>query len=72
MGTPDDPHSSKHIAERAIEDGKIRSLAIIPPACNNTGPSDSGNYALALQLINHFHTEPVNDLLPAAESKCST
>lgn len=42
------------------------------PTYNNTSPSDSGDYSLALQLMNNFHNELVNDLIPAVESKYST
>lgn len=72
MGTPDDPHSFKHVMDHAIEDGKIRPLIIVLPTYNNTSPEDSGSYSLALQLTNNFHNELVNDLIPAVESKYST
>lgn len=72
MGTPDAPHPFKHIVDHAIEDGKIRPLIIVLPTYNNTSPSDSGNYSLALRLTDHFHNELVNDLIPAVESKYST
>lgn len=42
------------------------------PTYNNTSPSDSGDYSLALQLTNNFHNELVNDLIPAVESTYST
>ena len=72
MGTPDDPHAFKHIMDHAIEDGKIKPLIIVLPTYNNTSPSDSGNYSLALRLTDNFHNELVNDLLPAVESRYST
>ena len=72
MGTPDNPHPFKHIVDHAIEDGKIKPLVIVLPTYNNTSPSDSGDYSLALRLTNNFHNELVNDLIPAAESKYST
>ena len=72
MGTPDNPHPFKHIVDHAIEDGKIKPLIIVLPTYNNTSPSDSGDYSLALRLTNNFHNELVNDLIPAAESKYST
>lgn len=72
MGTPDSPHAFKHIMDHAIEDGKIQPLIIVLPTYNNTSPSDSGNYSLALRLTDNFHNELVNDLLPAVESKYST
>ena len=72
MGTPDSPHSFKHIVDHAIEDGKIKPLIIVLPTYNNTSPSDSGDYSLALRLTNNFHNELVNDLIPAAETKYST
>lgn len=72
MGTPDDPHDFKHIIDHAIEEGKIRPLIIVLPTYNNTSPSDSGSYSLALQLTNNFHNELVNDLIPAVESRYST
>ena len=72
MGTPDSPHEFKHIMDHAIQDGKIRPLIIVLPTYNNTSPSDSGDYSLALRLTNNFHNELVNDLVPAVESKYST
>lgn len=72
MGTPDDPHPFKHIVDHAVADGKIKPLIIVLPTYNNTSPSDSGDYSLALQLTRNFHNELVNDLIPAAESKYST
>lgn len=72
MGTPDSPHPFKHIVDHAIEDGKIRPLIIVLPTYNNTSPSDSGDYSLALRLTDNFHNELVNDLIPAVESKYST
>ena len=72
MGTADDPHDFKHIMDHAIEDGKIKPLIIVLPTYNNTSPSDSGDYSLALRLTDNFHNELVNDLVPAVESKYST
>lgn len=72
MGTPDDPHAFKHIMDHAIEDRKIKPLIIVLPTYNNTSPSDSGNYSLALRLTDSFHNELVNDLIPAVESKYNT
>ena len=72
MGTPNAPHAFKHIMDHAIEDGKIQPLIIVLPTYNNTSPSDSGNYSLALRLTDNFHNELVNDLIPAVESKYST
>lgn len=72
MGTPDDPHDFKHIVDHAIEDGKIRPLIIVLPTYNNSSPSDSGSYSLALHLTANFHSELVNDPIPAVESKYST
>lgn len=72
MGAPDSPHEFKHIMDHAIQDGKIRPLIIVLPTYNNTSPSDSGDYSLALRLTNNFHNELVNDLVPAVESKYST
>lgn len=72
MGTPDSPHEFKHIVDHAIEDGEIQPLIIVLPTYNNTSESDSGSYSLALQLVNNFHNELVNDLIPAVEGKYST
>ena len=58
--------------DHAIEDGKIQPLIIVLPTYNNTSPSDSENYSLALRLTDNFHNELVNDLIPAVESKYST
>lgn len=72
MGTPDSPHDFKHIVDHAIEDGKIQPLIIVLPTYNNTSESDSGSYSLALRLVDNFHNELVNDLIPAVEGKYST
>ena len=58
--------------DHAIEDGLIQPLIIVLPTYNNTSESDSGSYSLALRLVDNFHNELVNDLIPAAESKYST
>lgn len=71
MGTPDSPHEFKHIMDHAIQDGKIDPIIIVLPTYNNTSPSDSGDYSLALRLTYNFHNELVNDLVPAVESKYS-
>ena len=47
-------------------------MIIVCPTYNNTSPSDSGDYSLALQLTDQFHNELVNDLIPAVESKYHT
>lgn len=72
MGTPGSEREFKHIVDHAIQDGVIQPLIIVLPTYNNTSPSDSGDYSLALQLTRNFHNELVNDLIPAAESKYST
>lgn len=72
MGTPGNEREFKHIVDHAIEDGRIQPLIIVLPTYNNTSPSDSGDYSLALRLTDNFHNELVNDLIPAAESKYST
>lgn len=72
MGTPADPHRFKHIMDHAIADGRIKPLIIVLPTYNNTSPSDSGDYSLALKLTDNFHRELVNDLVPAVESKWSS
>ncbi len=72
MGTPERPHAFKHIVDHAIEDGLIQPLIIVLPTYNNTSESDSGSYSLALRLVDNFHNELVNDLIPAAESEYST
>lgn len=68
MGTPDSPHTFKNIVDNAIADGVFKPLIIVLPTYNNTSPSDSGDYGLALRLTDNFHRELVNDLLPAVES----
>lgn len=72
MGTPDRPHEFKHIVDHAIEDGMIQPLIIVLPTYNNTSGLDSGSYSLALQLVDNFHNELINDLIPAVEEKYST
>lgn len=72
MGTPERPHEFKHIVDHAIEDGLIQPLIIVLPTYNNTSESDSGSYSLALRLVDNFHNELLNDLIPAVESKYST
>lgn len=72
MGTDDNPKSFKNVIDNAIQDGNIKPLIIVLPTYNNTSENDSGDYSLAIQLINQFHNELVNDLIPAVESKYST
>ena len=72
LGTASRPSELKHIIDHAIQDGKMIPMIIVCPTYNNTSPSDSGDYGLALQLTDQFHNELVNDLIPAVESKYHT
>ena len=72
LGTASRPSELKHIIDHAIQDGKMIPMIIVCPTYNNTSPSDSGDYSLALQLTDQFHNELVNDLIPAVESKYHT
>ena len=72
MGTDEEPHPFKYVIDHAIQDGKIQQLIIVLPTYNNTSPSDSGDYGLALKLTDQFHNELLNDLIPAVESRYST
>ena len=72
MGTDKNPQYLKHVIDHAIEDGKMTPMILVFPTYNNTSPSDSGDYSLALKLTDQFHNELVNDLIPAVESKYST
>ena len=72
MGTDKNPQYLKHVIDHAIEDGKMTPMILVFPTYNNTSPSDSGEYSLALKLTDQFHNELVNDLIPAVERKYST
>ena len=72
MGTDEEPHTFKYVIDHAIQDGKIQPLIIVLPTYNNTSPSDSGDYGLALKLTDQFHNELLNDLIPAVEGRYST
>jgi len=72
LGTDSRPSELKHAVDHAIADGRMVPMILICPTYNNTSPSDSGDYSLALQLTDNFHNELVNDLIPAVESKYHT
>ena len=72
FGTADNPKYLKHAIDHAIENGIMIPMIIVCPTYNNTSPSDSGSYSLALQLTDNFHNELLNDLIPAAEEKYHT
>ncbi len=46
-------------------------MIIVCPTYNNTSPSDSGDYNLAIELTRNYHNELVNDLIPAVEGEYS-
>ena len=54
MGTDEEPHPFKYVIDHAIQDGKIQQLIIVLPTYNNTSPSDSGDYGLALKLTDQI------------------
>ena len=72
LGTADNPKYLKYAIDHAIEDGLMIPMIIVCPTYNNTSPSDSGSYSLALELTNNFHNELLNDLIPAVEGKYHT
>lgn len=72
LGTPDAPSEFKNILDNAIAQGNIKPMIIVCPTYNNTSPSDSGDYNLAIELTRNYHNELVNDLIPAVEGKYST
>ena len=72
LGTADRPSELKYAVDHAIQDGRMVPMILVCPTYNNTSPSDSGDYSLALELTNNFHNELVNDLIPAVESKYHT
>ena len=72
MGTDQNPSSFKNVVDHAIEDGKMQPMILVFPTYNNTSENDSSDYSLALQLTDQFHSELVNDLIPAVESQYST
>ena len=69
LGTAENPKYLKYAIDHAIESGKMVPMIIVCPTYNNTSPSDSGSYSLALELTDNFHNELLNDLIPAVESK---
>ena len=71
LGTADHPKYLKYAIDHAIEDGRMIPMIIVCPTYNNRSPEDSSN-SIALTLVNNFHNELVNDLIPAAESKYHT
>ena len=72
LGTADNPKYLKYAIDHAIENGEMVPMIIVCPTYNNTSPSDSGSYSLALELTDNFHNELLNDLIPAVESKYHT
>ena len=72
LGTASRPSELKHAVDHAIADGRMVPMILVCPTYNNTSPSDSGDYSLALQLTDNFHNELVNDLIPAVESRYHT
>lgn len=72
LGTTDEPSAFKHAIDHAIQDGLMTPMILVCPTYNNTSPSDSGDYGLALQLTDRYHNELLNDLIPAVEGKYST
>lgn len=72
LGTVNNPKYLKYAIDHAIENGEMVPMIIVCPTYNNTSPSDSGSYSLALELTDNFHNELLNDLIPAVESKYHT
>lgn len=72
MGTDTSPTRFKNAVDHGIADGLIKPLIIVLPTYNNTSPTDSANFSLALSLTDNFHRELVNDLIPAVESTYSS
>lgn len=72
MGTPEAPSGFVNVIDHAIQDGIMEPMIIVCPTYNNTSPSDSGDYSLAIRLTDNYHNELVNDLIPAVEGKYST
>ena len=73
LGTPSAPSAFKNVIDNAIQNGAFAPLIIVCPTYNNTNENgqDSDNYSLALQLTRNYHSELINDLIPAAESRYS-
>lgn len=72
LGTPENPNVLKNVIDHAIQDKKMEPMIVVCPTYNNESPDDSSDYSLALRLIDNYHNELVNDLLPAIEGKYST
>ena len=72
MGTDGQPSYMRNVVDHAIAEGKMQPMIIVCPTYNNTSPTDSGDYGLALQLTDQYHNELLHDLMPAVESKYST
>jgi hypothetical protein len=71
LGTPDDSSDFKNALDHAIAAGEIEPLIIVCPTYNNTSPTDSADFSLALALNQNYHHELLNDLVPAVESTYS-
>lgn len=72
MGTDREPSTFKNVVDHAMARGEIAPMILVMPTYNNTSPSDSGDYSLAIRLTDQFHNELVNDLMPAVESTYHT
>ena len=71
LGTDIRPTDLKRILDHLIEDERIEPIIVVCPTYNNLSPEDSGN-RIALDLVENFHNELINDLIPAVEGKYST
>ena len=59
------------ILDHAIENGEINPLIVVTPSFYPQGDHDS-SVSNAARLVSVFHTEFINDLMPAAESRYRT
>ena len=72
LGTPENPSAFKNVLDNAMAGGDMEPMIVVCPTYNNTSSSDSDNYGLALELTDNYHSELINDLIPAVEGTYST
>ena len=74
LGIPGAESAFKNVLDHMIEAGETKPLIVVCPTYNNTNENgqDSDSFSLAMQLTRNFHSELVNDLLPAVEGTYRT
>ena len=72
IGTDSNPTVFKNVIDSTIEEKEIKPIIIVLLTYNNLSNKDSWDFNLAIELIDRYHNELINDLIPAVESKYST